>query len=108
VEGAICGMRGMCWISYTVTHQPELSTFLLQQDELLRVQYGSLRTYVVVQYRTFSGLRSPHHTNRKVLKKVYSEVAIEKLYKGQNFIYLFLSLQTRKSTGMLCEKELFS
>jgi hypothetical protein len=41
VEDKMCRMRGMCWISYTVTLQPALVRFFLQQD-LLRVQYGLL------------------------------------------------------------------
>jgi hypothetical protein len=42
----------------------------------------TLRTSVAITYSTFSALTSPHHTNRKVLKKKYSEVTIEKCYKG--------------------------
>jgi hypothetical protein len=42
VEDTACGMRRMCWISYTITDQPALGTFLLQQGDFLRVQYGVL------------------------------------------------------------------
>jgi hypothetical protein len=35
-----------------------------------------------VLYSTVSALTKHHHTNRKVLKKKYSDVTIEKYYKG--------------------------
>jgi hypothetical protein len=46
-EDAVCGMTRMCCISYTITHQPALITFLLQQDDFHRVQYGVLYVSVV-------------------------------------------------------------
>jgi hypothetical protein len=59
----------------------------------------------------FSALTIPHHTNRIVLAKKYSEVTIEKCYKGQDLLslilYFFLSLQTRKSIGMLRQTNCF-
>jgi hypothetical protein len=42
---------------------------------------------------------SPSHEQRSTEKK-YSEVAIEKYYKGQNLLLFSLSLHTRKSTDM--------
>jgi hypothetical protein len=45
---------------------------------------------------------------QKSTQKKYSEVTIEKCYKGQNLLSSFLSLQTRKSViNMLCKNELF-
>jgi hypothetical protein len=37
-----------------------------------------------------------YYTNRKVLKKKYSEVVTEEYYKGKNLLPVFPSLQTRK------------
>jgi hypothetical protein len=34
---------------------------------------------------TGKSVTRPHHTIRRVLKKEYSEVTIEKCYEGQNF-----------------------
>jgi hypothetical protein len=38
-EDALCGMRRVCWIPRTITHQPALVTFLLQQDYFLTEQH---------------------------------------------------------------------
>jgi hypothetical protein len=42
VEDTVCGMRRTCWVSYRVTNQPTLVTFILQQDVFLREQHGVL------------------------------------------------------------------
>jgi hypothetical protein len=44
---------------------------------------------------------SPHE--QKSNQREYSEVAIEKSYKGQNLLPFFLSLRIRESTDMLCK-----
>jgi hypothetical protein len=51
VEDAMCGMRNMCCISYTITHQPALIvTFLLQQDVFLREQHGLLCVRILLPF----------------------------------------------------------
>jgi hypothetical protein len=51
VKDAVFGMRRMCWISYTVTHQPALIvTFLLQQDDFLRAAWHALRENTVIPF----------------------------------------------------------
>jgi hypothetical protein len=58
VEDAMCGMRRLCWISHTITHQPALVIFLLQQDDFLRVRYGVLRvviSHMIFMYNQYKG-----------------------------------------------------
>jgi hypothetical protein len=39
VEGAVCGVRRMCWIPYTTTHQPALVAFPSQKDDSQRAAW---------------------------------------------------------------------
>jgi hypothetical protein len=59
---------------------------------------------VVIVYNTFIPLTSPHH-KQEVLKKEYSEVTIEKFYKGQNFISF---ITTREQIVILWKKGIVS
>jgi hypothetical protein len=57
-EDAVCGMRRMCWISHMITHQPALVTFILQQDDFLKVQYGVLDvriSRILFMYNQYKG-----------------------------------------------------
>jgi hypothetical protein len=57
-EDAVWGMTRMCWISHTITDQPALITFLLQQDDFLRIQYGVLRvriSFIFFMYNQYKG-----------------------------------------------------
>jgi hypothetical protein len=35
--------RGLCWMSYKITHQLALGTYLLHLDGYLTAQYGELK-----------------------------------------------------------------
>jgi hypothetical protein len=66
VEDAMCGMRRMCWILYTITYHPALITFLLQQEDFLREQYGVLYVRIscilLLMYNQYKMLRKWAHS----------------------------------------------
>jgi hypothetical protein len=42
VEDGMCVMGRLCWTLHTITHQPALVTFHLQQDDFLKERHGVL------------------------------------------------------------------
>jgi hypothetical protein len=75
---------------YEIHHCFRVIMHLYYHDNLKRIPCQEFVKVQIVETQTqavaaVTSLTSPHHTIRKVLKKVYSEVTIKKWYKGQNF-----------------------
>jgi hypothetical protein len=92
VEDVVCGIRRMCWISCTVTHQPALVTFLLQQDDFRRDQHGVL--WVRIIYISLMHNRWQQGTNMSVYGLLDSA--------AQDYIHLNVCTVARHEEDSLC------